>query len=144
MLKVSDHTITQGETQPMPQTAVESDSLLESLDGVLESAPSRNFIVPQGECNTHMGNNSVTWRNCLPWLWLWHGQWFKTGWSAYFKKLLIFPFTVASLCVCFSIFQLLLRHTNHPALGRLTVTLWSLNRNLSNWPWGRWSAPTIP
>ena len=45
-----------------PNSSVEYKAFLETLGGVLESAPTGDSVVLLGEFNTRVGSNSVIWR----------------------------------------------------------------------------------
>ena len=45
-----------------PNSSAEYPAFLESLGGVLESAPTRDSVVLLGDLSAHTGSDSVTWR----------------------------------------------------------------------------------
>ena len=49
-----------------PNSGVEYPAFLEALGGELESAPTKDYAIPLGDFNTHVGSNSVTWRSVIP------------------------------------------------------------------------------
>ena len=48
-----------------PNSSSKYQTYLESFEKVLESAPTGNSIVLPGDFNTHVGNDSETWRGVI-------------------------------------------------------------------------------